>query len=135
MIYLLDTNACIQYLNNRNTAVKHRLETTPSSSIVLCSVVKAELYHGAYQSSQRERNLALLEKFCGQFASLPFDDRAAEIYGRLRAQLSRQGRIIGPNDLMIAAIAITNDVTLVTRNTREFNRVEGLQLEDWEVPA
>lgn len=70
--------------------------------------------------------------FLDQFVSLPFDDKAALVYGRVRAQLATQGTPIGPNDLMIAAIAIANDVTLVTRNTREFGRVAGLRIEDWE---
>jgi tRNA(fMet)-specific endonuclease VapC len=63
---------------------------------------------------------------------LPFDDAAAEAYGRLRAELARRGTPIGPNDLMIAAIALAHDLTLVTHNTAEFSRVSGLRLEDWE---
>ena len=67
-----------------------------------------------------------------QFDSLPFDDAAAEAYGRLRAELARRGMPIGPNDLMIAAIALAYGFTLVTHNTSEFSRVPGLRLEDWE---
>jgi len=131
--YLLDTNACIQFVNNRDSAISRRLSVIRRADLVLCSVVKAELYHGAYKSSQREKNLALLRLFFEQFVSLPFDDRAAEIYGLVRIQLAAAGKLIGPNDLLIAAIAIANDVTLVTHNTREFSRVEGLHIEDWEV--
>ena len=133
MTYLLDTNACIQFVNNRDSAISRRLSVIRRADLVLCSVVKAELYHGAYKSSQREKNLALLRLFFEQFVSLPFDDRAAEIYGLVRIQLAAAGKLIGPNDLLIAAIAIANDVTLVTHNTREFSRVEGLHIEDWEV--
>ena len=64
--------------------------------------------------------------------SLPFDDQAASIYGQIRADLAGKGLSIGPNDLMIAAIALAKGVTLVTHNTREFNRVAGLSIEDWE---
>ena len=64
--------------------------------------------------------------------SLPFDDLAAEAYGRIRARLEQAGQLIGPNDLLIAAIAVAHQVTLVTHNTREFQRVEGLQIDDWE---
>jgi tRNA(fMet)-specific endonuclease VapC len=64
---------------------------------------------------------------------MPFDDRAAEVYGRLRAQLARQGALIGPNDLLIASIALANDATLISHNIGEFQRVEGLMLEDWQV--
>lgn len=75
--------------------------------VALCQIVKAELYYGAYKSLRREENLALLVKFFSLFVSLPFDDAAAETYGRLRAELTRRGTPIGPNDLIIAAIAIT----------------------------
>lgn len=132
MIYLLDTNMCIEYLNTRDSTVARKLQTVPRAQIVLCSVVKAELYHGAQKSARRESNLALLERFFSEFESLPFDDRAAEKYGKVRAHLERQGALIGPNDLLIAAIAVANDATLVTRNTREFSRVENLQMENWE---
>ena len=132
MIYLLDTNACIQFLNSRNTAVQHRLIALGKEDVAICQIVKAELYYGAYKSSRREANLALLAKFFSQFVSLPFDDAAAETYGRLRAELTQRGTPIGPNDLMIAAIAVAQGLTLVTHNTSEFERVSGLVLEDWE---
>lgn len=75
----------------------------------------------------------MLERLSAQFTSLPFDDSAAEIYGRIRAELEAVGMLIGPYDMMIAAIALANDLTLVTHNTREFGRVAGLKVEDWEV--
>jgi tRNA(fMet)-specific endonuclease VapC len=75
-----------------------------------------------------------LRAFLSGFSSLPFDDRAAEQYGRLRAQLAAQGTPVGPNDLMIGAIAVANNLTLVTHNTREFSRIQGLMIEDWEAP-
>jgi tRNA(fMet)-specific endonuclease VapC len=132
MIYLLDTNVCIQFLNSRNTAVQKHLMALSKEDVALCQIVKAELYYGAYKSLRREANLALLVKFFSQFVSLPFDDAAAETYGRLRAELTRRGTPIGPNDLMIAAIAVTQGLTLVTHNTSEFERVPGLALIDWE---
>jgi tRNA(fMet)-specific endonuclease VapC len=132
MTYLLDTNACIQFLNQRNSAISTRLAAVQRDEVVICQIVKAELYCGAYKSARREANLALLAKFFGQFVSLPFDDAAAEAYGRLRAELARRGTLIGPNDLMIAAIALARDLTLVTHNTVEFSRVPGLRLDDWE---
>jgi len=134
MIYLLDTNACIDYLNVRDSPIARKLATIAHDQVVVCSVVKAELYHGAYKSSRRADNLALLARFFGQFDSLPFDDAAAEEYGRLRATLETQGTPIGPNDLMIAAIALANHAMLVSHNTREFSRIAGLRVEDWETP-
>lgn len=100
--------------------------------MLLCSVVKAELYHGARRSSRVGENLALLRRFFQPFISLPFDDRCAEHYGQVRSELEREGRLIGPNDLLIAATARAHELTLVTHNTDEFARVSGLLLEDWE---
>ena len=132
MIYLLDTNTCIRFLNPGKSTVPDRLAAVSREEVAICQIVKAELYYGAYRSTRRDANLALLAKFFSQFESLPFDDAAAEAYGRLRAELTRRGTPIGPNDLMIAAIALAHDLTLVTHNTAEFSRVPGLRLEDWE---
>ncbi len=132
MTYLLDANACIKLLNERDTSIARRLASFVPQEVVVCSVVKAELYHGAYKSNRRDANLNLLARFFQRFDSLPFDDSAAQEYGRLRALLQKQGNLIGPNDLLIASIALANNVTLVTHNTDEFKRVPGLQLEDWQ---
>jgi tRNA(fMet)-specific endonuclease VapC len=131
MTYLLDTNACIELLNDRDSSIARKIASVAPQTIAVYSVVKAELYHGAYKSNKREANLKLLAKFFQQFASLPFDDSAAEQYGQLRAALQKQGTLIGPNDLLIASIALANNVTLITHNTDEFSRVPGLQTEDW----
>src|SRR5580704_157122 len=86
----------------------------------------------AQWAAHQAANLALIVKLRQQFVSLPFDDRAAEEYGRIRAHLAAAGTPIGPNDLMIAAIALAKQMTLVTQNTTEFSRVPGLALEDWQ---
>jgi tRNA(fMet)-specific endonuclease VapC len=132
MTYLLDTNTCIKFLTGRSESVRKRIESTAASDMVLCSVVKAELLHGAFKSARREANLERLDRFFERFVSLPFDDSAAEVYGIIRARLEGQGRTIGPNDLLIAAIALSNQRTLVTHNLGEFSRIEELSLEDWE---
>ena len=93
--------------------------------------MKAELYYGAYKSQQRAQTLCQARSVHQDFHSYAFDDAAAEAYGRIRADLAAQGTPIGPNDLMIAAIALANNLILVTHNTREFARVAGLTLEDW----
>ena len=129
---LLDTNTCIHFLNGSSKAVADQMRSRPPSEIVLCSIVKAELLYGARHSRRVEDNLRLLDHFFTPLASLPFDDRCAEEYGLIRAQLAVQGSLIGPNDLMIAAIARAHDTTLVTHNIREFSRVAGLRLTDWE---
>lgn len=132
MIRLLDTNACIQHLNNAHSKVAVRLAIMRPQDIRLCDIVKAELYYGAYRSTRQTENLAVLRVFFTQFVSLPFDDRAAEAFGRIRAHLFGAGTPIGPYDMQIAAITLANNLTLVTHNTREFGRVPGLSLEDWE---
>lgn len=131
--YLLDTNACIEYLRNRNANVVRRLQAEPTQNIRLCSIVIGELFYGAYHSPDLPRNLALLRRFVSKFASLPFDDTIAEIYGRERARLRQAGTQIGPHDLQIAATALVHQLTVVTHNVSEFSRVSGLSFEDWEV--
>ena len=98
----------------------------------MCAIAKAEMYYGAMKSVDPTYTLAQQRVFLDAFESLPFDDAAAEAYGRLRAELARRGTPIGPNDLMIAAITLADDLILVTHNTSEFSRVPGLRLADWE---
>ncbi|HEX5273222.1 MAG TPA: type II toxin-antitoxin system VapC family toxin, partial [Gemmataceae bacterium] len=131
----LDTNSCIDHL--RRGAASHvtaRLAAANPGSVVLCSVVVAELIYGAHRSAQPARTMNQVRAFCAPLVSLPFDDRAAAEYGRIRAHLASLGTPIGPNDLLIAAIALANGFTLVTHDTAEFSRVPGLALEDWVVP-
>ncbi|MFN5857218.1 MAG: type II toxin-antitoxin system VapC family toxin [Pseudanabaenaceae cyanobacterium] len=135
MTYLLDTNVCIQYLTRSNSPIATRMAAVSRHTIFLCDVVKAELYYGASKSSRRVENLALFENFFSVFTSFAFDDKSAKIYGEIRAELERRGTPIGPYDLQIAAIALAHNLTLVTHNTREFSRVDGLLLVDWEVEA
>lgn len=132
MIYLLDTNACIVYLNSSNSSVMIRLQSLSPQDIAVCSVVKAELFYGANRSKNPQRTLALQQKFLNNFVSLPFDDTAAIAYGKIRANLASIGTPIGPYDLQIAAIALANNLILVTHNTREFNRIANLKIEDWQ---
>jgi tRNA(fMet)-specific endonuclease VapC len=132
MTYLLDTNVCIAYLNGRSSNVIQRLRGVSPSEIAVCSVVKAELFFGAMRSRNTAGTLARQRVFLDQFISFPFDDRCAEFYASIRATLAARGTPIGPNDLLIAAIALAHNLTLVTANVREFGRVEGLRLENWE---
>ena len=134
-MYLLDTNACIRLLNSTSTPLAQRLRRQRATEVVLCSIVKAELAYGAYRSSRVAENLRLLERFFSPFVSISFDDRCVEAYGRIRRELERAGMPIGPNDLLIAATAVANDLTLVTANEREFGHVVGLAFENWESAA
>jgi tRNA(fMet)-specific endonuclease VapC len=132
MTYLLDANTCIRYLNGRSLSVVTRVAATSPDQIVLCSVVKGEMWFGARRSADPAGNRARQDEFFAQFVTLSYDDAAADHYSRLRADLARIGKPIGPNDMMIAAIALAHELILVTHNTAEFSRIEGLSLEDWE---
>lgn len=133
MKYLLDTVTCIRHLNQRSPAIIQKLASLPVGEVAVCSVVKAELFYGAAKSHDPISTRAKQARFLSAFPSLPFDDAAAAIYGTVRGKLEAQGTPIGPNDLLIASIALANQLILVTHNTREFGRISGLQLEDWEV--
>ena len=130
-MWLLDTNVCVALINRSDDQVAARLLKHPRGSVRLCSVVKAELHFGAQNSARLAENLQRVEIFCRAFESLPFDDESARHYGIVRAQLRREGRPIGGNDLMIASIAIAHSHVLVTRNVGEFSRVAGLEIERW----
>lgn len=135
MTWLLDTNACIAYLRGRSNALKSRLEATSPDDLAVCSVVRAELLFGAALSNDPVKTRAHVDAFLAPFASFPFDDAAATLYAKIRADLSNKGSPIGPNDLLIAAICMARDATLVTHNVAEFSRVAGLKFNDWQEPA
>jgi tRNA(fMet)-specific endonuclease VapC len=132
MTYLPDTNACIALLRQRNPRLVARWHATKASDVVLCSVVVYELRHGAERSTDPAREHGKLDVFLAPFASLPFDDLCGRKCAVVRHKLERAGLVIGPHDLQIAAIALHHGLTLVTHNTREFGRISGLQLDDWE---
>ncbi|MCY7407524.1 MAG: type II toxin-antitoxin system VapC family toxin [Alkalinema sp. CAN_BIN05] len=133
MRYLLDTNVCVMYLNGRSSAIRDRLVSTPIEDMAVCSVVKAELFYGAMRSNNPTRTLERQQDFLERFVSLPFGDESALLFGQIRASLASAGTPIGAYDLQIAAIALANNLILITHNTQEFERVNGLQLEDWEI--
>lgn len=133
MKYLLDTNTCIRIINQRSPHARLKITSLPIPEIVVCSIVKAELFYGSAKSQTPEVSRQKQEQFLAPFVSLPFDDSVVPTYGRIRAELERLGMPIGPLDLQIAAIAVTYQLILVTHNTREFSRIEGLNLEDWEI--
>jgi len=133
MTYLLDTNVCIKLLNNSNRLVVQRFSEQRPENINLCTVVAFELFYGAFRSQKSEANINKLERFLGEFNIIGFDKESARICGQVRANLNKKGTPIGVYDLQIAAIAIANNLVLVTHNIGEFSRVDGLQYEDWEV--
>lgn len=130
MAFLPDTNVWIFLLKNPGSKLDTKVQLQRVADILLCAVVKAELWHGAEKHGNRERRLRALEMLFAPFASLPFDDAAARHYADIRHQLELQGRVIGPNDLKIAAIARAHGLTLISAN-KEFSRVPGLNVEEW----
>jgi tRNA(fMet)-specific endonuclease VapC len=134
--YLLDTNTWIALLRWQNAGVLAELKQRPASDILLCSVVLAELWFGAERSDLNRRlsNYAVVDSLRAEYTSLPFNDLAAREYAAIRAALAGSGTPIGPNDMMIAAIARSQKISLVTHNTVEFARVSGLLVVDWLSP-
>ena len=131
MSYLLDTNICISLLKKDDLSLVKKFEEHSPTDFYLCSIVKAELLYGAHKSQNVQSNLSVLENFFGQFRSLPFDDACIDFYGKTRSLLAKAGTPIGANDLLIASIAQINNLTLLTRNQREFVRIPGLMCEMW----
>jgi tRNA(fMet)-specific endonuclease VapC len=123
LTYLLDSNVCIRLINNSSPAVTSRLTVQQPSDILVSTITQLELYYGAYRSAQIDRNLEILQRLFVQFNIIHFDSKSAKIAGRIRAVLAAMGTPIGPYDVQIAAVALANDLILVTHNVREFNHL------------
>ena len=131
MAYMLDTNICIEIIRKRNPKLLSKITSIASGEIYLSSIVLAELQFGAAKSVDPARNNRAIIQFCAPFTILPFDNDAAAAYGYVRYGLENKGTPIGPMDTLIASHALSNDMTLVTNNMREFRRIKGLKLENW----
>jgi len=131
MKYLLDTNIVAYIINKKPESVLDKFQTINLNDIVLSSIVVAELWYGVAKSQKRLQNKVALEAFLEPLLILDFDSNAAEFYANIRANLERSGSIIGGNDLLIAAHAVSLDLVLITNNVKEFERVEGLKIENW----
>ncbi|HBJ86393.1 MAG TPA: VapC toxin family PIN domain ribonuclease [Verrucomicrobiales bacterium] len=126
-----DTNVWIQLIKGRNPALTNRWRTQSAGDIATCSIIKAELWHGAHKYENAARRRAIVDFWLSPYDSLPFDDAAAHHYAEIRHHLEAKGEIIGPNDLKIAAICRAYDISLATGNLGEFRRVPDLKLVDW----
>jgi len=132
-MYLLDTNICIYVLKNSYPALTDKVFSFNPASIALSSVTAFELEYGAAKSNWGEKTRQKLAQFLAPFSILAFDSDDAITAGRIRGLLEKQGHIIGPYDYQIAAQGITKGLTVVTHNTREFERIPGIILEDWVI--
>lgn len=128
--YMLDTNVCIRVLRDRPPSARTRFNAE-ADCLCISAVTLAELLHGAAKSDRPAEKRREVERLTARLEVLPFDDEAAGHFGDIRAGLERQGRIIGPYDLMIAAHARSRGLAVVTGNLGEFSRVPGLRCEDW----
>ena len=131
MKYMLDTNIIAYAKNNRPEVVLKRFQAHDPSDLCISAITMAELEYGACKSSKPEKNRLALMLFLANIEVIPFDGAAAREYGQIRYDLSSRGELIGANDLLIAAHAKSLDLILVTNNGREFERVNGLIVENW----
>ena len=131
MRFMLDTNIIAYAKNHRPESVLRRFMQYRPEDMCISSITMAELEYGVYNSSKPEQNRLALMTFLSGIEVVPFDAVAAMVYGSIRADLTKKGTLIGANDMLIAAHAKALGLTLVTNNTREFNRVEGLKIENW----
>ena len=130
-MYLLDTNICIFAIKKKSEILLHRIKENSKLEIFISALTIAELEFGIEKSLQKDNNRIALIKFVSIFNILPFDDQDAISYGKLKAQLVKAGKIIGPIDMLLAGQAISKNLILVTNNTNEFQRVSNLHIEDW----
>jgi tRNA(fMet)-specific endonuclease VapC len=128
---MLDTNICIYIIKNRPQSVKERFRTYHIGELCISTITVSELMYGAYKSQHIEKNLKAIEAFLLPFEIVDYDYPASVMYGKIRATLEKKGQVIGGMDMQIAGHALALDMTLVTNNTKEFQRVEGLVLENW----
>jgi len=109
------------------------IENAGMNNVCVSSLTVAELEHGAAKSNNPDKARAIMYEFLTPFEILNFDTKSAEYYGRIRADLEKSGKVIGPIDLMIAAVAMANSAIVVTNNEKEFERIEGLKIENWTI--
>ncbi|HAL93439.1 MAG TPA: VapC toxin family PIN domain ribonuclease [Spirochaetaceae bacterium] len=130
-MYYLDTNTCIYFLNGKYESIKEKVLSIPPNEIGIPSIVKAELFFGAYKSKNRKSNIEKVEMFLEPFEIIAFDDLMTYVYADIREKMEKTGALIGPNDLLIASIVKFYDGILVTNNEKEFGKVEVLRIENW----
>lgn len=131
MKYMLDTNICIYCIKKKPPEVINKFLQYNPEDICISSITYAELIHGIQKSQAVEKNRVALALFLSPIQILDFDTEAAEVYGKIRADLEKKGTPIDPMDMLIAGHAQAKNLILVTNNTREFNRVNDLIVEDW----
>jgi tRNA(fMet)-specific endonuclease VapC len=130
MLYLLDTNAVIALLNDRDSVISKRARSHKPADVGISAIVAHELYYGAFKSRRADANVALVDEL--QFEVVEFDREDARQASEVRAMLATLGTPIGPYDVLISGQAKSRSLILVSRNSNEFGRVPGLRTENWE---
>lgn len=130
-MYMLDTDICIYIIKRKPESVLNRFKLLKPGQLSMSAITFAELMNGAKKSKHIEKNVVRLNALAEVLDIIPFDKQAAVFYGDVRSTLERRGEVIGSNDMLIAAHALSLNLTLVTNNEKEFQRVEGLKIENW----
>ena len=132
MKYILDTNICIYIINEKPDKVLRKFELYPVYEFGISSITHAELQYGVEQSKNKNINQAALDEFLLPLTILPFHGhRLVTCYGEIRASLESKGQTIGPLDMLIAAHALSLDLTIISNNIKEFSRIQNLRCENW----
>ncbi|MBA8667423.1 type II toxin-antitoxin system VapC family toxin [Holosporaceae bacterium 'Namur'] len=129
-LYLFDTDTVIYFIKGHD-AVVEKFISFPLVQLYISDITCAELYYGAYNSEFPERNLRTVNGVIGNLSAVPFNTSASKVFGELKAELKKKGELIADMDLMIAAIAVAGNYTLVTNNVKHFERIKNLKLENW----
>ena len=131
MKYFLDTNICIYFLKGTYPTLQNKFLRTNPNDIKIPSIVKAELLYGVEKSIRKKENLKLVTDFLFPFEIVSFDNSCIAFYSTIRVDLEKSGKIIGPNDLIIASMVLAHQGTLITNNTEEFKSVKNLKIGNW----
>jgi tRNA(fMet)-specific endonuclease VapC len=129
MKYLLDSNICIHFLRGKYNIIE-KLNDVGIDNCAISEITLAELVFGAEKSDNPKKNHKLIEKFIGQLSILPIFD-AIRTYGKEKARLQSEGKMISDFDLLIGCTSIENDLIMVTENIKEFDRIKGIRIENW----
>ena len=132
MKYLLDTDICIYWLKGRTT-VRAKINRVDRKDLAICVITASELYFGAYNSNKIEQNLRTAETFIQSLTVLPLSNDTLKKFGQLKAELRKAGTPVADFDLLIASVALTENLILVTNNTRHYERIKGLNLDNWSI--
>ncbi len=131
MKFLIDTNICIYLMNQRPLSVIQKFKKFTLGEIGVSSITVSELQYGITKSQHSKKNQERLDKFLIPFDILVYDEAAARVYGDIRTQLEKEGQVIGPLDMLIAAHALSLNLIIVTNNDKECSRIKNLKIENW----